>query len=169
MNYSCNKSTKAQKDMYRFKASTPGKFSRSKGVGVFWNDAKDTKIPIEVWRYYLLTNRPEVKLKQGLKIAMTISSEGNVYLQESQLWKLYKEDPLACAIVMRTSAGLVLKQLNMPQIQPSIFDENGDIEKLKKLWEILLGAHKVEKPEPLFKELLCVKRKTLVIAQKIEI
>lgn len=37
-----------------------GKFSKSKGVGVFGNDAKDTNIPVEVWRYYLLTNRPEV-------------------------------------------------------------------------------------------------------------
>lgn len=39
-----------------------GKFSKSKGVGVFGNDAKDTNIPVEVWRYYLLTNRPEVTL-----------------------------------------------------------------------------------------------------------
>lgn len=37
-----------------------GKFSKSKGIGVFGNDAKDTNIPVEVWRYYLLTNRPEV-------------------------------------------------------------------------------------------------------------
>ena len=29
-------------------------------MGVFGNDAKDTNIPVEVWRYYLLTNRPEV-------------------------------------------------------------------------------------------------------------
>ncbi|MCL7028038.1 hypothetical protein MKW94_020362 [Papaver nudicaule] len=34
-----------------------GKFSKSKGIRVFGNDAKDTKIPSEVWRYYLLTNR----------------------------------------------------------------------------------------------------------------
>lgn len=39
-----------------------GKFSKSKGIGVFGNDAKDTNIPVEVWRYYLLTNRPEVGL-----------------------------------------------------------------------------------------------------------
>lgn len=39
-----------------------GKFSKSKGIGVFGNDAKDTDIPVEVWRYYLLTNRPEVIL-----------------------------------------------------------------------------------------------------------
>jgi len=36
-----------------------GKFSKSKGIGVFGNDAKDTNIPPEVWRYYLLTSRPE--------------------------------------------------------------------------------------------------------------
>ncbi|KAL9240102.1 hypothetical protein vseg_014360 [Gypsophila vaccaria] len=226
-----------------------GKFSKSKGVGVFGNDAKDTNIPVEVWRYYLLTNRPEVsdtlftwpdlqaklnsellsnlgnfvnrvlsfiakpsgqgyasvipdapqaelhsltkalgdkvekyvdqyveamekvKLKQGLKIAMTISGEGNAYLQESQFWKLYKEDQAACAIVMRTSAGLVyvlacllepfmpsfsievLKQLNMPQLQVSLSDENDDIQKIKKPWEILPAGHKIGKPEPLFKEL----------------
>lgn len=40
--------------------SSAGKFSKSKGVGVFGNDAKDTNIPAEVWRYYLLANRPEV-------------------------------------------------------------------------------------------------------------
>ncbi|CAI7870758.1 unnamed protein product, partial [Closterium sp. NIES-53] len=38
-----------------------GKFSKSRGVGVFGNDAQDTGIPVEVWRYYLLTNRPEVR------------------------------------------------------------------------------------------------------------
>ncbi|PRW21084.1 putative methionine--tRNA ligase [Chlorella sorokiniana] len=36
-----------------------GKFSKSRGVGVFGNDAKDTGIPVEVWRYYLLAVRPE--------------------------------------------------------------------------------------------------------------
>ncbi|KNA12223.1 hypothetical protein SOVF_127940 [Spinacia oleracea] len=226
-----------------------GKFSKSKGIGVFGNDAKDTSIPVEVWRYYLLTNRPEVsdtlftwadlqaklnsellsnlgnyvnrvlsfiakpsdqgygsvipdapqaeahsltkalaekvgkhveqyveamekvKLKQGLKTAMAISSEGNAYLQESQFWKLYKEDQPACAVVMRTAAGLVyllacllepfmpsfslevLKQLNMPRLQVSLSDENGDLEKIRILWDILPAGHKIGKPEPLFKEL----------------
>eukprot|EP00741_Cyanophora_paradoxa_P012558 tig00020614_g12135.t1 len=36
-----------------------GKFSKSRGVGVFGDDAKHTGIPSEVWRYYLLVNRPE--------------------------------------------------------------------------------------------------------------
>ncbi|XP_047321454.1 probable methionine--tRNA ligase [Impatiens glandulifera] len=233
-----------------------GKFSKSKGIGVFGNDAKDTKIPVEVWRYYLLINRPEVsdtlftwadlqaklnsellnnlgnfinrvlsfiakdpdskenrgvgyssivpdapgaeshhltknfgdkvgdyvdqyvecmekvKLKQGLKIAMSISGEGNAYLQESQFWKLFKEDKPSCSIVMRTSAGVayllacllepfmpsfsqeVLKQLNWPnEAKISLSDEKGDIGKAKKPWEFIPAGHKIGTPEPLFKEL----------------
>nr|XP_027119045.1 probable methionine--tRNA ligase [Coffea arabica] len=226
-----------------------GKFSKSKGIGVFGNDAKDTNIPIEVWRYYLLTNRPEVsdalftwddlraklnnellknlgnfinrvlnfiakapglgygsilpdaqdaeshpstkalgdkvgelveqyveamekvKLKQGLKIAMAISTEGNGYLQENEFWRLYKDDQPTCSIVMRTSAGLVyliasllepfmpsfsievLKQLNLPFEQISLCDEKGDIERAKRPWEILSAGHRIGNPKPLFKEL----------------
>ncbi|GMP91361.1 hypothetical protein CsSME_00042097 [Camellia sinensis var. sinensis] len=233
-----------------------GKFSKSRGIGVFGNDAKDTNIPVEVWRYYLLTNRPEVsdtlftwadlqaklnsellnnlgnfinrvlsfiakdpaledsrgvgyhsiipdapgaelhqltktfgekigdyvqqyleamekvKLKQGLKTAMSISGEGNAYLQESQFWKLYKEDQPSCSVVMKTSAGLVyllscllepfmpsfslevLKQLNLPaEMQVLLSDEKGDIERAKRPWEFLPAGHKIGIPEPLFKEL----------------
>mmetsp|Transcript_23707 Transcript_23707/g.23469 ORF Transcript_23707/g.23469 Transcript_23707/m.23469 type:complete len:719 (-) Transcript_23707:34-2190(-) len=36
-----------------------GKFSKSNGVGVFGDNAMDTGIPNEVYRYYLLANRPE--------------------------------------------------------------------------------------------------------------
>lgn len=36
-----------------------GKFSKSRGVGVFGTNAKDTGIPPDVWRYYLVKNRPE--------------------------------------------------------------------------------------------------------------
>ncbi|CAN1334377.1 Probable methionine--tRNA ligase [Linum perenne] len=226
-----------------------GKFSKSKGIGVFGNDAKDTNIPVEVYRYYLLTNRPEVsdtlftwsdlqaklnsellnnlgnfinrvlsfiakpqgtgygsiipdapgaeshpltkklaeevgrlvdqyveamekvKLKQGLKTAMSISSEGNAYLQESQFWKLYKEDQPSCSIVMRTSVGLVyllacllepympsfslevFKQINLPFEEASLSDEKGDIDKAKRPWQIIPPGHKIGTPEPLFKEL----------------
>ncbi|KAG5514778.1 hypothetical protein RHGRI_035985 [Rhododendron griersonianum] len=230
-----------------------GKFSKSKGIGVFGNDAKDTNIPAEVWRYYLLINRPEVsdtlftwvdlqaklnsellnnlgnfinrvlsfiakppglgygsvipdtpgaethiltktlsekvstyvqqyveamekvKLKQGLKIAMSISSEGNTYLQDSKFWKLYKEDKASCSIVIRTAAGLVsllacllepfmpsfslevLKQLNLPpEAQVSLCDENGDYEKATKPWEMLPVGHTIGTPYPLFKELVRV-------------
>ncbi|KAF3066602.1 Methionine-tRNA ligase, cytoplasmic [Daldinia childiae] len=36
-----------------------GKFSKSKSVGVFGNSAKDTGVAVDVWRYYLLSRRPE--------------------------------------------------------------------------------------------------------------
>jgi len=35
------------------------KFSKSRGVGVFGNDAKETGIPSDIFRYFLLYNRPE--------------------------------------------------------------------------------------------------------------
>ena len=36
-----------------------GKFSKSKGVGVFGTDARETGIPADVWRFYVYYNRPE--------------------------------------------------------------------------------------------------------------
>ena len=35
------------------------KFSKSRGLGVFGNDAADTGIPADIWRFYLLYMRPE--------------------------------------------------------------------------------------------------------------
>ncbi|VVA38699.1 PREDICTED: aminoacyl tRNA [Prunus dulcis] len=114
----------------------------------------------------------KVKLKQGLKTAMSISSEGNAYLQESQFWKLYKEDQPRCAFVIRTSVGLVyllacllepfmpsfslevFKQLNLPpEKHISLCDDKGDIDRARRPWEIVPVGHKIAKPEPLFKEL----------------
>ena len=36
-----------------------GKFSKSKGIGVFGSDCRDTGIPADVWRFYIFYNRPE--------------------------------------------------------------------------------------------------------------
>ena len=35
------------------------KFSKSRGVGVFGNDAQTTGIPADIWRFYLLYVRHE--------------------------------------------------------------------------------------------------------------
>ncbi|CAK8576971.1 unnamed protein product [Lathyrus sativus] len=230
-----------------------GKFSKSKGIGVFGNDAKDTTIPVEVWRYYLLTNRPEVsdtlftwsdlqaklntellnnlgnfvnrvlsfiakpagqgydsiiptvpddvsgdshdptkklaskvaayleqyieamekvKLKQGLKIAMSISGEGNAYLQETEFWRLYKQNQSLCSLVMKTAAGVVyllacllepfmpsfslevFKQLNLStEIHLSLSDDKGDVDRVRRPWDLLSAGHKIGTPKPLFREL----------------
>jgi methionyl-tRNA synthetase len=36
-----------------------GKFSKSKGVGVFGTDAVESGIPADIWRFYIFFNRPE--------------------------------------------------------------------------------------------------------------
>jgi methionyl-tRNA synthetase len=36
-----------------------GKFSKSRGIGVFGTDARETGIPVDVWRFYIFYNRPE--------------------------------------------------------------------------------------------------------------
>ncbi|ULQ60018.1 methionine--tRNA ligase [Brucepastera parasyntrophica] len=36
-----------------------GKFSKSKGIGVFGSDAKESGIPADMWRFYIFYNRPE--------------------------------------------------------------------------------------------------------------
>lgn len=36
-----------------------GKFSKSRNIGVFGTNAEETGIPASVWRYYLLSSRPE--------------------------------------------------------------------------------------------------------------
>ena len=41
------------------KTNKPKKFSKSRGTGIFGDDAMNTGIPSEIWRYYLLANRPE--------------------------------------------------------------------------------------------------------------
>lgn len=41
-----------------------GKFSKSRGVGVFGNHAKETGIPADVFRFYLLYVRPESQVRE---------------------------------------------------------------------------------------------------------
>lgn len=36
-----------------------GKFSKSKGIGVFGSDAQESGIPADMWRFYIFYNRPE--------------------------------------------------------------------------------------------------------------
>ena len=36
-----------------------GKFSKSRGIGVFGDSAQKTGVPADIWRYYLISHRPE--------------------------------------------------------------------------------------------------------------
>ncbi|KAG2489494.1 hypothetical protein HYH03_011947 [Edaphochlamys debaryana] len=157
-----------------------GKFSKSRGTGVFGNQAQDTGIPVEVWRYYLLANRPEqsdtdfkwsdlaaknnselmanlgnfvnrglmfvskffdgqvpgataagvaeaeelgkavapkveeylaamekIKIREGIRLVMSISADGNKFLQDTKPWVAVKEDKDKCATLVAASVGMV--------------------------------------------------------------
>ncbi|XP_034942516.1 methionine--tRNA ligase, cytoplasmic [Chelonus insularis] len=53
------------------------KFSKSRGTGVFGNDAKETNIPADVWRFYLAYIRPETQDSNfnWLDLATKVNSE----------------------------------------------------------------------------------------------
>lgn len=175
-----------------------GKFSKSRGVGVFGNDAKDTGIPVEVWRYYLLSMRPESqdsvfqwddfaaknnaelndnlgnfinrtlkfvfsrfdgmvpgievsktsenvsnvlkdygekladhvktymqsmeskKMKNALHSAMMVSKAGNLFFQETEIWKVIKEDKeIAAAYISACFGTLVILVSLLEPFMPS--------------------------------------------------
>ena len=49
----------------------------------------------------------------------------------------------------------VLKQLNLPpEKRLSLCNENGDLERARKPWELMPAGHKIGTPEPLFNELV---------------
>jgi len=58
-----------------------GKFSKSKGVGVFGNSARDTGIDADIWRYYLLSRRPESGTDTEFKWEEFISVNNNDLLK----------------------------------------------------------------------------------------
>ena len=58
------------------------KFSKSRGVGVFGNDAADTGIPADIWRFYLLYMRPENQVSPwSLVIVFIIPLSPNIHTQ----------------------------------------------------------------------------------------
>lgn len=147
-----------------------GKFSKSRGVGVFGSDCKGTGIPSDLWRFYLYYNRPEksdsdfsfsdfqdrinsevvgnfsnlvnrtfvflskeynstitsniydeafyasirkkvdeydghfekIELRDALRTVFEISDMANKYFQDSQIWKVVKEDRNKGAVIMAT-------------------------------------------------------------------
>ncbi|DBA80051.1 hypothetical protein WJX79_001269 [Trebouxia sp. C0005] len=218
-------------------------FSKSRGVGVFGDHAKETGIPVETWRYYLLANRPEQsdtdfkwsdlaaknnnellanlgnfinrglsfvytkfegvvpsahaekgreavqelgqqvgplvdtyvaalearKLKDGIRIAMAISSVGNKFFQDHKPWEALKADKELCGSYLAACMGLVallsaLVEPYMPSITTKVQQQlNVSAESLhltddflKKSYDlssILPPGHQINKPEVLFRNI----------------
>ncbi|KAJ3213744.1 hypothetical protein HK099_007212 [Clydaea vesicula] len=214
------------------------KFSKSKGVGVFGNDALSSGVPADVYRYFLLSIRPEtndaqftwkaliaannnellanlgnfvnrlvkfvnakydsvipkkglqndtdkkfledinvsareyvhsleaVKLRQGLKCVMDISTKGNTYLQDNKLDNnLFENHRGLCNTVVVNAVNLaylisaliypylpntaegILRQLNLPNRKLENFLE------IEYKGDDVLEGHRVNKAEYLFKRM----------------
>lgn len=229
------------------------KFSKSNNTGVFGDQAKNTGMPSEVWRYYLLAVRPEqadtdfkwddimaknnnellsnlgnfvnrvlkftaknfglktpvfkktenlftqkdkelleqtknlvveyinhlenVKIKDGLRTFMELSSLGNTYLQETEPWAIIKSNPERAANVLFLMVCFVrllgcLAEPYMPSFSAKLYelinlkyDEHASImlktlnsvcEDTDKFIECFVGLVKEEQeimdPLPLFRE-----------------
>uniref|UniRef100_A0A7S3N2G1 methionine--tRNA ligase n=1 Tax=Strombidium inclinatum TaxID=197538 RepID=A0A7S3N2G1_9SPIT len=222
----------------------PKKFSKSRGVGIFGDDAQNTGIPPEVWRYYLLSNRPEqqdtvflwkdfiaknnsellknlgnfsnrclkflaatfdgvvpvyegerhpddtkflstifaqfeeyldllekIKIKDGLRVAMNVSSLCNTYWQDSQLWTIAKSDKKRAHQVMNTAIQVTqvlaaMMEPYMPSFSAKIYHQlalkrtethdvlfeflTGHPERMESL---IPGGHKIGEPQPIFREI----------------
>ncbi|MFW6047582.1 MAG: methionine--tRNA ligase, partial [Candidatus Woesearchaeota archaeon] len=204
-----------------------GKFSKSRGVGVFGDDAKESGISADIYRYYLMAMRPEkedtdfewndfqvkvnkelignfgnlvnrtltfikrfsdgkvydsnelnvypedncfediktmimdIKLKATLKKILTISSEGNVYFQESQPWVKVKENKDEAQkdlakLARRVKDLAILLYPYMPEISENIMAQmNLDNTWLSwdKLNKPLPEGHLIGEPKTLFEKM----------------
>ncbi|KAF1987904.1 methionyl-tRNA synthetase [Aulographum hederae CBS 113979] len=109
-----------------------GKFSKSRGIGVFGDSAQNTGVPSDVWRYYLLSHRPETGdtefnwdsfisannnvllknlgnfLRHEIAVVLQISQLGNGFLQTNKLDnKLAENEPSKCASVIGLAINLI--------------------------------------------------------------
>lgn len=224
-----------------------GKFSKSRGVGIFGNDAKDTGIPVEIWRYYLLAVRPESadsafqwddfaaknnadlndnlgnfinrtlkfvfarfdgvvpgvpsgskgaaaisslgekvavlvaqyiqaleeqKMKAALQAALGISRAGNGFFQETEIWRVVKEDRDTAAAYISACVGVVaivtsLLEPFMPSFTVNALAQLGMtragvlpltddlIERIKDVANLVPQGHKIasDEPKPLFRKI----------------
>lgn len=49
----------------------------------------------------------------------------------------------------------VFKQLNLPaEAHVSLSDDKGDVDRVKRPWDIISAGHKIGTPKPLFRELV---------------
>ncbi|KAL6576154.1 hypothetical protein OROHE_000625 [Orobanche hederae] len=151
--------------------------STSKGYGSVIPDAPDAEShPMTKELSVIVGQRVDlyieamekVKLKQGLKTAMSLSTEGNAYLQEMPILEALKTRPTflfncyenysgacsySCMFVGTVYSFFVFKQLNIPRTHISLSNEKGDVASIRRPWEMVPARHIIGDPKPLFEEL----------------
>ncbi|CAG7962631.1 unnamed protein product [Penicillium nalgiovense] len=109
-----------------------GKFSKSRGVGVFGTNARETGVPADVWRYFLLKNRPETGDTQFEWASFVDSNNGEL---------LAKLGNLVNRIIKLVTAsyGSVIPEFTVPETFNPFLEEV--TEHLRQYHEDLEGAH----------------------------
>ena len=222
-----------------------GKFSKTRGIGVFGDQAAQTGINSEVWRYYLLSIRPEtqdslfnwddfasrnnnelianlgncinrvlpyifknfkatvperktdftdvdtsflndylekleayfnamenVKIKDGLKIAMSISSAWNGYIQLTEPFKLFKTDyDRCCSIIfiiinairllgaifepfIPSFSAKLYEQLNIQRTEKDeVLLESAKSKSIDFILSLIPAGHTINQPTPIFRNI----------------
>uniref|UniRef100_A0A803MGT3 methionine--tRNA ligase n=1 Tax=Chenopodium quinoa TaxID=63459 RepID=A0A803MGT3_CHEQI len=159
-----------------------GKFSKSRGIGIFGDEVKDTNIPVEVWRYYLVSVRPEtsdsrfswedLQAKLNSELTDNLGNFMNRVLTfvAKPLGKGYNsivpDVPDAVLNEIDNKFGDSLKGyvqeyvkclekvLKQLKLEASVFTlHDEDIERAQKPWEIVPAGHRIGKPCPLFRKL----------------
>lgn len=113
-----------------------------------------------------------VKMKDGLRTAMEMSSDCNVYIQENQPWVLAKSDLTRCQQVLNVSLNAlmmicVVMEPFMPSFSAKVYEQMAVKRELKHETAIknlvedqhkaflsqLQGGHVIGTPEPIFREI----------------
>jgi methionyl-tRNA synthetase len=98
-------------DAIEFLQTEEGKFSKSRKTGLFGDDAIETGIPADVYRYYLIVNRPETSdtvfawrdLQEKLNKEL-LANLGNLVNRTLVFIKNYQEGKIHEAVLDETSA-----------------------------------------------------------------
>ncbi|KAI2831121.1 hypothetical protein CBS133816_2957 [Aspergillus niger] len=109
-----------------------GKFSKSRGIGVFGTSAKETGVPPDVWRYYLLKNRPETGDTQF---------EWRSFVESNNSELLAKLGNLVNRVIKLVTAsyGSVVPEFTVPEsFQPTLDEVTAT---LRQYIEEMEGAH----------------------------
>ncbi|XP_077862668.1 LOW QUALITY PROTEIN: methionine--tRNA ligase, cytoplasmic-like, partial [Saccoglossus kowalevskii] len=154
-----------------------GKFSKSRGIGVFGNDAQHTGIPSDVWRFYLFFVRPEsqdsafswgdLALKNNSELLNNLGNFvnrrlGNQHIQANMPWKLIKgseEEKIRAGTV--TGLSVNISCLISVLLQPYLPNTSDEIQKqlqapdkcniiLDQFVCFIPPGHKIGQPKPLF-------------------
>jgi len=111
-------------------------------------------VNVEIKEY--IQHMDKLKLRDGLKTIMAISSLGNKYTQENQPWALIKSNAARCGTVLYLTSNLVknlvaLLEPFMPSLADKILSQlNSTHDPIPSSFEFLLkSGHVLGDPEPL--------------------